>query len=464
MEVDQPDYLSQNDAIMWMVESDPLLRSTIVGVTLLESTPDWSQLVERVERVTRHVPALREKVVQPPLHPTTLRWVVDSEFDLSYHLRRVQLPPPGTVQDLLDHIRTSAMHGFDRARPLWEFTLVEGLEGGRAAFCMKAHHVLTDGIGSVQLAAYLFDFEPDKGDDPKAAPALPAATDTSSMRMLREVIEHDVDGIVDFARRHLASVIPDLLNAVRHPQQTVADTIETARSIGRVVAPTLSMKSTVMTDRKLSFNYRVLEVPLASLRSAAKSIGGSVNDGFLAGITGGLRRYHDMHGAGVDELRVAMPISLRSDDDAVGGNHVTVLRFTVPVGLADPAERIRMLHEVGTKIRGERSLPHTEAIAGVLNLMPPGVIGAMLKKVDFLASNVPGIPVPIYLLGSKVERFFPFGPTAGSAVNITMMSYDGNCCMGVDTDAAAIPDPDEFLRCLHEGFDEVLALASQHTN
>jgi hypothetical protein len=197
---------------------------------------------------------------------------------------------------------------------------------------------------------------------------------------------------------------------------------------------------------------------VADLRAAAKAAGGTLNDGFLAGITGGLRRYHQRHDADADELWVAMPISLRTEDDPEGGNRVTVLRFVVPVGVVDPSERIGALHELAASIRQERSLPHTETIAGVLNLMPRGVIGSMLKKVDFLASNVPGVPMPMYLEGVPVRRFYPFGPTAGSSVNVTLMSYDGMCCIGVNTDDAAIPDHDSFLVDLRDGFDEVLAL------
>ena len=101
---------------------------------------------------------------------------------------------------------------------------------------------------------------------------------------------------------------------------------------------------------------------------------------------------------------------------------------------------------------------HTETIAGFLNMMPKGVIGAMLKGVDFLASNVPGVPVPMWLVGCQVMRFFPFGPTAGSAVNITLMSYNGLCCIGVNSDSAAVPDPDVLVDCLRAGFDEVCSL------
>ena len=460
---DEARYLSQNDAIMWMVEADPLLRSTIVGVVLLDHAPRWDAVQRRVEHVLEHVPVLVEKVVPMPLHPTTLRWTKDTDFDLDYHLRRVVLPGEPDEQGLFDHARTMAMSGFDRARPLWEFTLVEGLRGGRAGFIMKAHHVVTDGIGAVQLSAHLFDFE--QGAAPPRRPKQRAAAEhvhhESALERWREVVEHDIDGVVHLARKQAASVLPSLLHAITHPQETMSEVIETARSIGRTVAPTFDLLSPVMTERKLASNFRAVDVPTRQLRDAAKAVGGTLNDGFLAGITGGLRRYHELHGATVDELRVAMPISLREAEHDVGGNHVTVLRFKVPVGIADPGERITSLHQVAGSKRDERSLAHTEAIAGVLNAMPRGVIGSMLKRVDFLASNVPGVPVPMYLAGAEVSHFYPFGPTAGSAVNVTLMSYRDTCCIGVNTDAAAIPDPDEFRACLLEGFAEVLALAGR---
>jgi WS/DGAT/MGAT family acyltransferase len=451
-------YLSQNDTIMWMVEADPLLRSTILGVVLLANAPRWERVRARVEAATLQVPALREKVVRVPLHPTTLQWVRDHDFDLDYHLRHIRLPDDSDPQDLLDWTRTEAMGGFDPARPLWEFTLVEGLADGRAAFVMKAHHVVTDGIGAVQLAAHLFDFEPQPTTTPKAVPT--GAPHLNSYAMLRDVVVHDVEGIVDFARHQLTSIVPNLLHAVRHPRQTVGDMVETATSIGRILAPATTPKSPVMVGRMLSSHFRVLEVPVPAMRASAKAAGGRLNDTFLAGITAGLHRYHEHHGAEVRELRVAMPISQRGEHDPAGGNHVSVMRFVLPVDSPTAGDRIRAMHAAVEDVRAERSLAHTETIAGFLNLMPKGVIGAMLKGVDFLASNVPGVPVPIWLEGSRVERFFPFGPTAGSAVNITLMSYADLCCIGVNADAEAIPDPDVLIHCLRAGFDEVCATSA----
>ena len=182
------------------------------------------------------------------------------------------------------------------------------------------------------------------------------------------------------------------------------------------------------------------------------------NDAFLAGVTAGLRLYHERHDAQVDELRVTMPISIRRADDPIGGNRITLMRFKVPVGIIDPRERMAETHRRCESVKTDRSLPFTNAIAGTLNLLPRAVIGGMLKHIDFVASNVPGIPVPLYLTGARVDRFYGFGPTIGAALNLTLMSYRGTCHVGVNIDTSAVPDPDVLMDCLRVGFDEVLAV------
>jgi diacylglycerol O-acyltransferase len=205
----------------------------------------------------------------------------------------------------------------------------------------------------------------------------------------------------------------------------------------------------------------VHEVPLSKLKDAAHSADGTLNDAFLAGVTGGLRRYHEHHHTKVGDLRVTMPISIRKEDDPVGGNRITLMRLAMPVGVADPAERIRQIHGRAVAAQQERSLPHTQTIAGGLNLLPRWYIGAILRHVDFLASDVPGIPVPVYLAGASVRMQYAFGPTIGSSVNVTLMTYVDTCALGINADTGAIPDLDVFKECLVAGFDEVLALAER---
>jgi hypothetical protein len=250
---------------------------------------------------------------------------------------------------------------------------------------------------------------------------------------------------------------------MRRPVASARDATATVWSIGRTVAPLRKTLSPIMKERSQARHLETFEVQLADLKRAATAAGGSVNDGFMAAVTGGLRRYHERHGAPVKELRVTMPISVRTPDDPIGGNRITLMRFPVPISDPDPASLIREANRRCRAARGERSLPYTNAIAASLNLLPPVVVGSMLKHVDFLASNVPGFPFPVYLAGSRVESYVAFGPTIGSSVNITLLSYAGTCCVGMTIDIAAVPDPEVFAQCVREGFEEVLLLGGAHT-
>jgi hypothetical protein len=228
------------------------------------------------------------------------------------------------------------------------------------------------------------------------------------------------------------------------------------------VAPVSGTLSPIMTRRSLDRHLDLVEVDLADLKRAGAVVGGTLNDAFIASITGGLRRYHELHGAPVDELRVTMPISLRQEGDAEGGNRITLERFVVPVGETDAGARVRLTGWRCRAARHEEALPLSDTVAGLLNLLPAGVIGSMLKHVDFLASDVPGVPVPIFLAGAPVTGYYAFGPTTGAAVNVTLVSYRGTCCIGCTIDTAAVPDPEKLMACLRDGFDEVLALGGDH--
>ena len=260
------------------------------------------------------------------------------------------------------------------------------------------------------------------------------------------------DGFLQAAR--LAPSVA--VRVVRHPLGTGADMVETARSIGRTVQPLPEVLSPVMTQRGPGRVLHTITVSLDELKQAGAVAGGTLNDSFMAGVTGGLRRYHEHHGATVAELTVTMPISIRKPDDPPGGNRITLQRLRVPLSMADPVSRMRAIGARCRAARAERSLAFTDAIAGALNLVPNTVIGNMLKHVDFLASDVPGFPYPIFLCGARVTGYYAFGPTIGAAMNATLFSYDGSCCIGITVDTTAIPDDKLLTECLLEGFAETI--------
>jgi diacylglycerol O-acyltransferase len=340
-------------------------------------------------------------------------------------------------------------------------TLIEGLDDGGAAVLCKFHHSLTDGVGGVQIAMHLFDLteQPRSPEKVHTSTGHPEVHEHGVLSGYVDVLRYDL-GLVRQAVTGAARSAPKaLFDVIRHPMQTAASAGELTASVYRTMRPVRETGSPLMKERTLVRQLSVHEVPLAGLKEAAHRSGGALNDAFVAGIAGGLRRYHERHGVSVGDLHLTMPISIRTEDDDEGGNHITLARFDVPVGVADPAERISETRERTTRVRNERSTPYIQIIAGAMNLMPRSYIGSVLRKVDFLASDVPGVPVPVYLAGAKVRVQYAFGPTIGSAVNVTLLTYVDTCALGIDVDTGAIPDFDVFHDCLVEGFDEVLALA-----
>ena len=448
--------MSDADALMWGIEKDPLLRSTITAVAVLDRAPDRDRLLDKVERASRLIPRLRQRAVSSALVPAPPRWVVDPNFDLRYHLRWVQAPAPGSLRTLLDMAAPIAMQGFDRARPLWEFTVVEGLADGKAALIQKLHHSITDGVGAIKIAMYLLDLEREPSDDPGPMPVAPEPEHLTPWSLTREAIGHERRRQLGIARRLGSGVLAAMADPVGRARELGA----LAGSAGRVLAPATEALSPVMSGRSLSVRFDVITAPLEETKAAARAAGGRLNDAFVAAVLGGLRRYHVLHGADVDVLRTGMPINIRSGEtEDLAGNQFVPARFLVPLGPRDPVSRMMAVHDLVAQQRAEPALASTEAIAGVLNRLPTTVttqlFGSMLKGVDFITSNVPGTPVPVYAAGARVEANFPFGPLSGAATNVVLLSYVDELHIGVNTDPAAIPDSEVFVSCLEEGFEEV---------
>lgn len=454
------DHMSDADALMWNIEKDPILRSTIVAVGLLDSTPDWARLRRRMERASLEIPRLRQRVLSPPLRIGPPRWAVEPAFDLDYHLRRVQMPAPGTVRHLLDFVAPIAQSSFDRARPLWEATLVEGIDGDRAAMVIKVHHSVTDGVGGVELLAKLVDLDPDAMVS-TPMPVAPAPEPLGGVELVRESLAHTTRRWMGIARRVPRTAFDTATSAATDPFGSVVRAGDTVRSIGRIVAPASTPLSPVMTHRGLGRRLDTLEYSVDELKRAAKHAEGSINDAFVAGAIGGLQRYHARNSATVDELRMTMPINVRRDDAGAGGNHFAPARFAVPAAITDPVERMRAVGSLVRDWRHEPALGLTDALAGVLNRLPTStttaIFGGMLKCVDFVTSNVPGAPIPVYLAGARVDALYAFGPPSGAAVNLTLLSHIDRCCIGIVSDTTAVPDTDVLVADLRAGFDEIVA-------
>jgi WS/DGAT/MGAT family acyltransferase len=440
--------MNASDATMWRIERDPSLRTTILGVAVLNGSPDWDALRDRMVEAARVVPRLRQRVANTPFGIGTPRWVDDDDFDLDYHLRRVVAPSPGDMGTVLDLAAPVVMAAFDRDRPLWEFTLVEGLEGGRSALLQKIHHSVTDGVGAIRMARLLLDDQDGQRRNSSATKRRAARPASYSAGL-----SLPVDGAV---RLVLGS-----LDATRHPVRTAQQLARTAGSVAKLVMPANEPLSPVMRGRGLSRRLATIELSLDDLREAGHAAGGTLNDAFLAAIAGGLRRYHDHHGAQAEAIRVTMPINLRNPDDPIGNNKFTPVRFVLPIDELDPIERMRAAGALAGSMRHEPGLKYTSGVAGVLASLPEQVttmvMGGMLKAVDLVATNVPGLDAPASLCGVEVEQEIAFAPPSGAALSIALLSHVDLVTVGLTMDTAAVSDPATMASCLAEGFDEVIA-------
>ncbi len=203
----------------------------------------------------------------------------------------------------------------------------------------------------------------------------------------------------------------------------------------------------------------VIDVPTVALKAAGHAAGGTLNDAFIAAVTGGLRIYHDRHGQQVRQLSGVVPVSIRTADDPLAGNRINFARYVDKVEGNNPVERVRAARALMRQRRNDRATPYLEAISAVVNRLPMAYLQGATSTSDFMASNVPGIPVPVYCAGAPVRALYPFGPTIGAPLNVTLMSYVDTCHIGVNVDVTAVPDSDEMRSCLQAGLAEALELA-----
>lgn len=459
--------MSDSDALMWTIEKDAMLRSTITAVAVLDRAPDHDRLRHLLDRGTRLVPRLRQRVRANPLSIAPPRWEVDPNFDLDYHVRFVRATGAGDLRSVLDMAQPIAMAGFDRARPLWEATLIEGMEDDRAALVLKVHHAITDGVGSIKLALIMFELERDAARE--ELPVAPEAFVMSQAARWVDAIAHEQRRALGIARRSGSTVAGSAAGAVTRvasdPVGTAARVRETVESVARLAAPATAPLSPLMTGRSLSVRFDTVVVPMDAAKRAAKAAGATLNDGFVAATCAGFARYHSEMGAEAGALRMTMPINVRTTGtEDVAGNQFVPARFPIPLDLADPVERMQVLHDLVLGQRGEPSLGFVEPMAGLLRRLPTslstGLFGSMLKGVDLVTSNVPGAPIPIYTAGGRVEQLYALGPLTGAAANLTLLSYLDDLHIGVNVDPAAVTEPDRLVAALRAGWDELLAVGA----
>jgi WS/DGAT/MGAT family acyltransferase len=440
--------MASSDTIIWHIEEDPHLRSTVMAVWELDAEPTPARMRESLDRMVGAIPRLRQRVEPGRPRP---RWVDVDRVDATRHFVERDLGGSGRVEQIHAFASEWVRQPFDRSYPQWGLALIRGLEGGRAAIVIKVHHAIADGIGLVLMLAAFTDLEPHP-ERPIAVDdviALPVAREAFSP--LRRLAFKARRATVTFGRAPVASA------------RATAATIGSAL---RLVWPSRKPLSPRMTARSGRLILDTRTIPFRALRAAGREAGGTLNDAFVTVVVDALARYHGAFAhdpTALERVRVHMPVDVRSGRTAnVAGNEFVPARVVleIPTGRADA--RLGAIQAQLLELQREPALVHINTIAAaVLKLgkkPTQWILGGMMKGVDVLASNVPGPNFPLYVAGVKVERFHAFGPPAGAALNITLFSYDGSVNLGITTDEAAITDRALFMRCLDEAIADLLAI------
>ncbi|MFW2339959.1 MAG: WS/DGAT/MGAT family O-acyltransferase [Acidimicrobiia bacterium] len=445
------------------------LHMHVAAVGIFEAAPlrlpdggiDIDRIRAFVESKMQYVPRYRQKLAWVPLerHPV---WVDDPEFDLSIHVRHSSLPQPGTDEQLKELVGHLASRNLDRAKPLWELWIVEGLEDDRFAVVAKVHHCMIDGMAGVDLMAVMFNVVPSEDIEP--APAWTPRSIPSGAELVAG----------EAGRRLRASIdlVKDLGKLSRDAQQLGGETGRRLRAMTHSLGSGwLSSASETPLNRRMSANRRMdwQQTDLTQVKSVKNALGGTVNDTVLAIAAGAIREFlTENRDFPVDDLdfRVMAPVSVRSSGrQGQLGNHVAMWLVSLPVGEPDPVERYRHIQDETKKLRetdqalGASTLVQISAGApSTLVALGARLAAGNVRPFNMTVTNVPGPQFPLYLLESRMLSQIPLVPLwAQHGLGVALFSYDGMLTWGLNADRDLVPDLRDFGAAIQRSLNELTA-------
>jgi WS/DGAT/MGAT family acyltransferase len=411
---------------------------------------DAERLAKHVESRLHLLPLYRRKLAFTPLerHPV---WVDDERFDFSYHLRRAGLPPPGDARALQELVARVLSQPLDRARPLWELWLVEGLAGGRFAIVSKVHHCMVDGVSGANLLTLLFSPRADE-----AVGAVPAWTPRPAPASARLLLDDAVRGATrPFALAARAG------RALREPSRAWADLAEGAAALGEALGAGLRVASTTPLNRPTGPHRRVEwhVVELEQVKEVKRRLGGTVNDVVLAAVAGALHRFLEERGNWLAKLdyRVVIPVNMRPPGDTLRvANRVSAMFLSLPVAESDPLRRLATIQAETRRLKGSRAAEGTDLLVRFADwtdspwLTRFGVrLVSRLRPYHLIVTNVPGPQLPLYVLGAPLVELIPFLPLFHrQGLGVAVLSYRDRIGWGLVADREIVPDLSRLTRAL----------------
>lgn len=458
--------MSKVDTAWLRMDSASNLMS-ILGVWTLRPGIRYEDLCQRVQERLLKYPRFRQRVVEDA---TGARWV-DHEVDIREHVVREKLPRhrhAGAQAALQQRIGELAMVPLDRARPLWQFHLVEDYDGG-SAMIVRIHHCIADGIALILVTMALVDGG--------TAPAHRA-------RRKRE------DGVEDWLAHHLVQPLAGLavkaleaagenaaktLAMVLDPRKGAHASVELAHLGYQLASDALALllmpdDSHTRLKGKPGTAKRVAwcpPLPLDEVKVVGQALGCSINDVLLACVAGAIGQYLRSQGDSVEgvEIRAMVPVNLRAPEQAHRlGNHFGLVPLVLPVGIANPVERVYEVRRRMNALKGSTQPLLAFAVLAVAGLLVKPAQDALLdlfrRKATAVMTNVPGPRGRLRFLGSTLEDCMFWVPQSGDiGLGVSILSYAGGVQFGVMADTLLCPRPEEIIERFAPEFERLSLLA-----
>jgi len=462
------EFLSAQDSSFLAFET-PNTHMHVSAIAVFEAPPltcpsgglDIERLCSHVDARLRTLPRYRQRLEFTPIQRRPI-WVDDDRFNLRYHVRHTSLPRPGDETRLKELAGRILSQQLDRHRPLWELWFVEGLEGGRSAMIVKAHHCMVDGISGVGLLTALLSTAPASAPEPNS-PWVP--------RPVPSRFELLVDEAIRSASAPFLA-LRSLREAAGRPRQTSAEFSRTASAVwqalraGFRVVPSTPLNQPIGPRRSIEW----CALDLGAVRELKKHLDGTVNDVVLTVVAGAVRRLlvgRRFHLKGFD-YRAVVPVNMRTGPgDAGAANRVSAWFVSLPVGEHDALRRFRHVSKQTDQLKDSSTAHGTDLMirfadwTGSRTLVDAGTrLTSWLHPYHLIVTNVPGPQFPLYLLEARLHAVYPQPPLFEyQGVAVAVMSYLGKVGFGLIGDPDLVPDLAALAQAIEESFEELRAAA-----
>lgn len=459
----------------------------IGSISFFEDLVTLEELKHQIAARIHLLPRYRQRLAFVPFNLANATLEDDPDFQLDNHVKHHRLTPGTELAEFVKFAMRLYEPPLNRARPLWEMHLLDGLEGGRSAIVWKIHHCLVDGVSGMELLSVVLDLSPDAPDPPPPA-------EPWNPKQMPTVFRSLLDGVFDLASGQLAQL------------RRSAAALENLASLPSLMAPLTSSASTMrrMFQRRIvSTPWNAVPVsqqraldwvkcPFSDLRAIRSELGGTINDVVLAILSEGAARYLKHHKVNAQDhlMRIGCPVSVRREQESGSlGNRVSMMFPEMPATPMNPVERLKLITEETARIKAAAQPQALETLMGVADSTPPALIsmsasvglsileglGAMMRAIppglrmfsmpapgfNFIATNVPGPQVPVYLNGHRMVEYVGLVPLGGNlGYGVAIVSYNQNLYFGLMAEPRLMPDLGLMRNYVEEALAELGAAVS----